>query len=139
MGKLFRRETRFFYANLDTGTRLDIRLGENYVPRRGEEPTSETDALALKHDISYRNADALNDKAAVLAAKQQADKEIINGIDKAEASGLFDCLQKRAPQAALWAKLKAGAGASENINGISGSSSKANKLKLLKVARCIFQ
>lgn len=47
----------------------------------------------------------MNDKVAALKAKQQADKQIIDGIDKADVSGPFDWLVKRAAQAALLAKL----------------------------------
>ena len=42
------------YNYLGPGTRLDIRLDENLKPKKGEEPVSNLDARALKHDITYK-------------------------------------------------------------------------------------
>ena len=37
------------------GTRLDIRLNENNIPKSGEEPINAIDHLAYIHDLAYRN------------------------------------------------------------------------------------
>ena len=41
------------YSYLGPGSRLDIRLDNNFKPRKGEEPINQLDSIALKHDISY--------------------------------------------------------------------------------------
>lgn len=90
------------YNYLGPGTRLDIRLDASDRPRPGEEPISATDALALKHDLAYRDAKSLADKHA-------ADREMLEELEDASTSGVGDWLANKAAKAALWAKLKVGA------------------------------
>ena len=48
------------YNYLGPGTRLDIRLDENNIPKSGEEPINEIDRLAYIHDLAYQNSDDIN-------------------------------------------------------------------------------
>ncbi|ESP04431.1 hypothetical protein LOTGIDRAFT_170824 [Lottia gigantea] len=52
-----------------SGTRLDLRLDENDKPKPGEEPVNRVDAVALKHDILYRNKD--------ITSRDEADRQMI--------------------------------------------------------------
>ena len=61
------------YNYLGPGTRLDIRLNENNIPKSGEEPINEIDRLAYIHDLAYQNSDDLNER-------HRADQEMINGL-----------------------------------------------------------
>ena len=61
------------YAYLGPGTRLDIRLNENNIPKSGEEPINEIDRLAYIHDLAYQNSDDINER-------HRADQEMINGL-----------------------------------------------------------
>ena len=54
------------------GTRLDIRLNENNIPKPGEEPINEIDKLAYIHDLAYRSDD--------INMRHKADQEMINGL-----------------------------------------------------------
>ena len=54
------------------GTRLDIRLDENNIPKPGEEPINEIDRLAYIHDLAYRSDD--------INMRHKADQEMINGL-----------------------------------------------------------
>ena len=54
------------------GTRLDIRLDENNIPKSGEEPINEIDQLAYIHDLAYRSDD--------INMRHKADQEMINGL-----------------------------------------------------------
>ena len=60
------------YAYLGPGTRLDIRLDENNIPKPGEEPINEIDQLAYIHDLAYRSDD--------INMRHKADQEMINGL-----------------------------------------------------------
>ncbi len=44
------------YQYLGPSTRLDIRLDENDIPKTGEEPINQTDAIAYQHDLAYRDS-----------------------------------------------------------------------------------
>ena len=61
------------YAYLGPGTRLDIRLDENNIPKSGEEPINEIDRLAYIHDLAYQNSDDIDER-------HRADQEMINGL-----------------------------------------------------------
>ena len=54
------------------GTRLDIRLDEDNIPKSGEEPINEIDKLAYIHDLAYRSDD--------INMRHKADQEMINGL-----------------------------------------------------------
>ena len=45
------------YSSLGQQTALKIPLDENDQFKRGDEPVSPTDELALHHDIAYRDAE----------------------------------------------------------------------------------
>ena len=64
---------------LGPGTRLDIRLNENNIPKSGEEPINEIDRLAYIHDLAYQNSDDMGE-AAALNERHRADQEMINGL-----------------------------------------------------------
>ena len=55
------------------GTRLDIRLSENNIPKSGEEPINAIDHLAYIHDLAYQNSNNIKDR-------HRADQEMINGL-----------------------------------------------------------
>ena len=55
------------------GTRLDIRLNENNIPKSGEEPINAIDHLAYIHDLAYQNSNNIKDR-------HRADQEMINGL-----------------------------------------------------------
>ena len=61
------------YNYLGPGTRLDIRLNENNIPKSGEEPINEIDRLAYIHDLAYQNSDDMGER-------HRADQEMINGL-----------------------------------------------------------
>ena len=67
------------YNYLGPGTRLDIRLDENNIPKPGEEPINEIDRLAYIHDLAYQNSDDMGE-AAALNERHRADQEMINGL-----------------------------------------------------------
>ena len=58
---------------LGPGTRLDIRLDENNIPKPGEEPINQIDRLAYMHDLAYQNSSSIEDR-------HRADLEMINGL-----------------------------------------------------------
>ena len=66
-------------CHLGPGTRLDIRLNENNIPKSGEEPINEIDRLAYIHDLAYQNSDDMGE-AAALNERHRADQEMINGL-----------------------------------------------------------
>ena len=47
---------------LGPGTRLDIRLNENNIPKPGEEPINAIDQLAYIHDLAYQKSDNISDR-----------------------------------------------------------------------------
>ena len=50
------------YNYLGPGTRLDIRLTENNIPKPGEEPINEIDRLANIHDLAYQKSSNIQDR-----------------------------------------------------------------------------
>ena len=50
------------YNYLGPGTRLDIRLTENNLPKPGEEPINEIDRLAYIHDLAYQKSSNIQDR-----------------------------------------------------------------------------
>ena len=61
------------YNYLGPGTRLDIRLDENNIPKPGEEPINAIDQLAYIHDLAYQKSDNISDR-------HEADIQMINGL-----------------------------------------------------------
>ena len=54
------------------GTRLDIRLDENNIPKSGEEPINAIDQLAYIHDLD-QNSNSIEDR-------HRTDQEMINRL-----------------------------------------------------------
>ena len=61
------------YNYLGPGTRLDIRLDENNLPKPGEEPINEIDRLAYIHDLAYQKFSNIQDR-------HRADLAMIEGL-----------------------------------------------------------
>ena len=61
------------YNYLGPGTRLDIRLDENSIPKPGEEPINEIDRLAYIHDLAYQKSSNIQDR-------HRADLDMIEGL-----------------------------------------------------------
>ncbi|ESO83310.1 hypothetical protein LOTGIDRAFT_176253 [Lottia gigantea] len=80
------------------GTRLDLRLDENDIPKPGEEPVNRVDAAALKHDILYRNKD--------VTFRHQADKQMIDELENIPNPTFKEKLQRALIIKLLKAKLK---------------------------------
>ncbi|ESO88563.1 hypothetical protein LOTGIDRAFT_165346 [Lottia gigantea] len=80
------------------GTRLDLRLDENDIPKPGEEPVNRVDAAALKHDILYRNKD--------ITFRHQADKQMIDELKNIPNPTFKEKLQRALTIKLLKAKLK---------------------------------
>ena len=74
---------------LGPGSRLDIRLDDNYKPRVNEQPINQLDSVALSHDISY---DKIKKEYLKDGNKQKAIKAIHNAdevlIDNASNSNI---------------------------------------------------
>ena len=63
------------YNYLGPGTRLDIRLDANDIPKPDERPINEVDKLAYIHDLAYQNSNDIQDR-------HQADLDMIEGLKK---------------------------------------------------------
>ena len=61
------------YNYLGPGTRLDIRLTENNLPKPGEEPINEIDKLAYIQDLAYQKSSNIQDR-------HRADLAMIEGL-----------------------------------------------------------
>ena len=61
------------YNYLGPGTRLDIRLDENNLPKQGEEPINEIDRLAYIQDLAYQKSSNIQDR-------HRADLDMIEGL-----------------------------------------------------------
>jgi hypothetical protein len=95
------------YAYLGPGTRLDIRLDENDKPKEGEQQISPTDQLAYEHDLAYR--DAGNN----LDLKHEADRKMLEALEKVPTTGINDKLANFVAKQILKLKLKMGMGISQ--------------------------
>ncbi len=69
------------YNYLGPGTRLDIRLDENDMPKEGEEPINGIDKIAYYHDLAYKSTD--------IKDRNKADQSIYIKMDVC----LFVCRQ----------------------------------------------
>ena len=80
------------FSYLGPGTRLDIRLDENFKPRAGEEPINDLDNTALKHDIAYQKIQDQykvdKDKQKALSAVRKADDEFISSAKNSSVQPL---------------------------------------------------
>ena len=61
------------YNYLGPGTRLDIRLTENNLPKPGEEPINKIERLAYIHDLAYQKSSNIQDR-------HRADLDMIEGL-----------------------------------------------------------
>ena len=87
---------------------LDKQLDANDQPLPGQEPYNQVDAIALKHDICYR--DAHNKQG-----KLKCDKEMLNSLSQTTTKGIRESFDKKLVQAAIGAKYKLGLGAKNGM------------------------
>jgi len=84
-------------------TRTDIRLSDDYRPKKGEEPINKLDEIAMKHDIAYAKAKKEysqdNDKTKALNKIHESDREFIKDAAKEGVLG-------KVASAAMYAKMK---------------------------------
>ena len=96
------------YNYLGPATRLDLRLDENSQPKSDSMPIDATDNAALAHDIRYMQADNLNNKDQVLAAKHEADRIMLEELSKIDPSCFRERFAKWIAENAMKLKLKLG-------------------------------
>ena len=92
------------YNYLGPGTRLDIRLNENNIPKSGEEPINAIDHLAYIHDLAYQNSNNIKDR-------HRADQEMINGLKQLKNLTIPQKLIRQLIIKIFQAKIKLGQGA----------------------------
>ena len=88
------------YNYAGPGTRLDIRLDENNLPKSGEEPINRVDAAALKHDIAYNNHD--------IRTRQKADIDLIQDLNEIQNPTLRERIDRFLVKTAMKAKIAFG-------------------------------
>ena len=80
------------YSYLGPGSRLHIRLDDNYKPRVNEQPVNQLDAVALSHDIAYDKIkkEYLKDgnKQKAIKAVHNADEVFINNASNSNVQPL---------------------------------------------------
>ena len=91
------------YNYLGPGTRLDIRLDENNIPKPGEEPINEIDQLAYIHDLAYKNSSNIQDR-------HKADLEMTNGLKQLQNLSIPQRLIRLMIIKLFRAKIKLGGG-----------------------------
>ena len=92
------------YNYLGPGTRLDIRLNENNIPKPGEEPINKIDRLAYIHDLAYQNSSNIQDR-------HKADLDMINGLKQLQNLSIPQRLIRTLIIRLFRAKIKLGQGA----------------------------
>ena len=85
------------------GTRLDIRLDENNIPKSGEEPINAIDQLAYIHDLAYQNSNNIE-------YRHRADQEMINGSKQLKNLSIPQRLIRQLIIRLFQAKIKLGQG-----------------------------
>ena len=83
---------------------LDKQLDVNDQPLPGQEPYNQVDAIAMKHDICYRDN---NNKQG----KLKCDKEMLDSLSQTKTKGIRESFDKKLVQAAIGTKYKLGLGA----------------------------
>ena len=73
---------------------LEEQLDANDQPLPGQEPYNQIDAIALKHDICYRNNNNKEEKL-------KCDKDMLNSLSKTKTKGLRESFDKKLVQAAI--------------------------------------
>ena len=92
------------YNYLGPGTRLDIRLNENNIPKSGEEPINAIDHLAYIHDLAYQKSNNISDR-------HEADVQMINGLKQLKNLSIPQRLIRAMIIKLFQAKIKLGQGA----------------------------
>ena len=82
---------------------LAKQLDENDQPLPGQEPYNQVDAIAMKHDICYRDND--NKKG-----KLNCDKDMLDSLSQTKTKGIRESFDKKLVQAAIGTKYKLGLG-----------------------------
>lgn len=82
---------------------LDKQLDTGDQPLPGQEPYNQVDAIAMKHDICYRDN---NNKKG----KLECDKKMLDNLSKTATKGIRESFDKKLVQAAIGAKYKLGLG-----------------------------
>lgn len=80
---------------------LELQLDANDKPLAGQEPFNQVDAIALKHDICYRDNE--NDKAG-------CDKKMLDDLNVMKPNGLREAVDKKVVQGIVGVKHKLGLG-----------------------------
>jgi len=83
---------------------LEKQLDANNKPLPGQEPYNQIDAIAMKHDICYRDNDHKK-------GKLQCDKQMLDSLSKTKTKNLRESFDKKLVQAAIGTKYKLGLGA----------------------------
>lgn len=90
---------------------LHEQLDENDNPLPGQEPYNQVDAIALKHDICYRDHE--NDKHG-------CDKKMIQDLNDMTPKNLRERVDRGFVKAIIGSKLKLGLGVTKNLKGRRG-------------------
>ena len=83
---------------------LDKQLDASDNPLPGQKPFNQVDAIAMKHDICYRDN---NNKQG----KLKCDKQMLDSLSKTKTKGIRESFDKKLVQAAIGTKYKLGLGA----------------------------
>ena len=83
---------------------LDKQLDANDQPLSGQEPYNQVDAIAMKHDICYRDNDNKQ-------GKLKCDKQMLDRLSNTKTKGLREAFDKKLVQGAIGTKFKLGLGA----------------------------
>ena len=82
---------------------LEKQLDENDQPLPGQEPFNQVDAIALKHDICYRDNDNKQ-------GKLNCDKNMLDSLSQTKTKNFRESFDKKLVQAAIGTKYKLGLG-----------------------------
>ena len=101
------------------GTRTDIRLDENNIPKPGEEPINRVDAAALNHDIAYESEN--------IEDRHIADVKLIHEVNRIPNPTIKEKLERALVKNIMKAKITFGSGQSPIAfgAGIENESSSA--------------
>ena len=92
---------------------LDKQIDKFYQPLPGHEPYNQIDAIAMKHDICYRDNDNKQ-------GKLKCDKEMLDSLSQTKTKGIRESFDKKLVQAAIGTKYKLGLGNSKNLKMCHG-------------------
>lgn len=87
-------------------TELDKRIDENDNPLPEFKPFNQIDAIALKHDICYRDSD----KTGSSKTRKDCDKEMLTDLDKTKTKGFREKIDYAIVKPIIWLKHKLGLG-----------------------------